>query len=413
MEPLRILHIADVHLDTPFYGREESLRRKLREACSQAFRAAVDTAIERDVHAFLIAGDLFDNDLLTFATERFILEEMHRLKEAGISVFYTTGNHDPGRANYRAQHLEWPDNVHLFISTVPETCPITNYDGKQLGWLTAAGHSTAREETNLAKRYEKARPDFPHIGLLHTQVVSAFGAEKHDPYAPCSWQDLVEPGYDYWALGHIHLREPACEDAPAWYSGNLQGRNPKETGPKGALYVELEQNSVAQPDFVPLSPMVWDSLEIVCPALANTVDSLAKELARELSMKADLTDRREHLIRVSLTGESRLAAELRDPENLDDLGDTVRDLTGVTWLEVRLRSLVRPLDIGSYLDSPTVLGEALELLSRLREDDELLEHIRPDTLASGGSGDVRRYLRGLLEGMDREAASLLVPEEER
>ncbi len=83
---LRILHVADVHLDTSFYGRDESMRRKLRSACQQAFKSAVDVAIEREVHAFLIAGDLFDNDRLSFPTERFILDEMWRLRKDKIQV---------------------------------------------------------------------------------------------------------------------------------------------------------------------------------------------------------------------------------------------------------------------------------------------------------------------------------------
>ena len=160
---LRILHLADVHLDTPFYGREEDLRRKLRQATRQAFRAAVEEAIERRVHGFLIAGDLFDNDLLSFATERFLVEQVARLHGAAIPVFYATGNHDPGRANFRARQLDWPENVHLFSSTNPETVPIG-----EVGWLTAAGHSTKTEMGNLATRYGPARTDRPHVAMLHT-----------------------------------------------------------------------------------------------------------------------------------------------------------------------------------------------------------------------------------------------------
>ncbi len=49
LPPLRLLHLADVHLDTPFYGKEESIRRKLRDATRRAFQAAVDVAIDREV----------------------------------------------------------------------------------------------------------------------------------------------------------------------------------------------------------------------------------------------------------------------------------------------------------------------------------------------------------------------------
>jgi DNA repair protein SbcD/Mre11 len=302
---LRILHIADAHLDTPFYGREESLRQQLRHATWDAFSAAVDHAIDREVHGFLIAGDLFDNDLLSFATERFLLEQMDRLNAAGIPVFYATGNHDPGRANYRAQQLNWPDNVHLFRGGSPETVPI----GTE-GWLTAAGHSTRKVEDNLATEYGVAKGARPHVAMLHTQVMSASQADRHDRYAPCSHDDLETSGFDYWALGHVHLRQRVFEDLPAWYAGNIQGRNPRETGPKGALYVEIEKGCIPDPEFVPLAPIVWDSVEVDCPHSAVTLDDLTRDIAAVLTDKLPLDDGCKHFVRVNLSGESSMAREL-------------------------------------------------------------------------------------------------------
>ncbi len=413
MEALRLLHIADVHLDTPFYGRDELLRRKLRNACREAFKGAVDAAIERDVHAFLIAGDLFDNELLSFTTERFLLTEMCKLQNARIPVFYATGNHDPGRANYRAQKLEWPSNVHLFTSTTPETVPIVDRKGQQIGWLTAAGHSSTREGSNLATRYKKAKDDLPHVAMLHTQVVNARSADQHERYAPCTEKDLELPGYDYWALGHIHVRQRISDSLPAWYPGNIQGRNPRETGVKGALYVEVSKRDVIEPEFIPLSPLVWDHVELACPENACTDAELTAELAARLRQKIDLDDGREHLVRVTLTGESSLADEINKPESLQDLEEIVQNETNITWLEIRPRSLVRPVDVESYVGSPTVLGEALELLERLSTDDELLDCITPKDLARSNTEDVRHYLRGLANNMGREAASRLVPEQKR
>lgn len=413
MEGLRLLHVADAHLDTPFYGREESLRRKLRDACRQAFSQAVEEAIQRDVHALLIAGDLFDNDRLSFSTERFLLEAMGRLREAGVAVFYATGNHDPGRANYRARQLDWPDNVHLFTTGRPETLAISDRNGTQVGWLTAAGHSSREEEKNLAVRYGQARNELPHVALLHAQVVSARGAEDHDRYAPCTEHDLSAGGFDYWALGHIHVRQRVRDDIPAWYAGNLQGRNPRETGPKGALYVELCKDSVVEPEFIPLAPVVWDWTELSCPSVPSTFESLARELAVSLRANINLADEREHLVRVDLTGESPLGAELGERENVLELTDELQNQIGLGWLEIRPKTVVRPVDLEKYQGSATVLGKALDLLQELEVDDGLLDRIRPETLARNDVADVRQYLRDLLVGIDREMASLLVPEEER
>ena len=105
---MRFLHVADVHLDTSFAGRSDSARRRLRDASRQAFQAAVDLAIREDVHAFLVAGDLFDSERLSFSTERFLLEQAHRLGDHGITVVYATGNHDPGSPEVGPRHCPGP-----------------------------------------------------------------------------------------------------------------------------------------------------------------------------------------------------------------------------------------------------------------------------------------------------------------
>jgi hypothetical protein len=118
-------------------------------------------------------------------------------------------------------------------------------------------------------------------------------------------------------------------------------------------------------------------------------------------------------VRFSLTGESSLADEINKPESLRDLEETVQDETDITWLEIRPRSLLRPVDVESFIGSPTVLGKTLDLLERLSTNDELLDRITPKDLAHSNTEDVRHYLRELANNMDREAASLLVPEQKR
>ena len=402
---LRILHLADAHLDTPFCGREESLRQQLRRATWQAFSAAVDHAIDRRAHGLLIAGDLFDNDLLSFATEKFLLDQMTRLRDAGIPVFYATGNHDPGRANYRAHQLKWPDNVHLFRSGSPETLPIGD-----AGWLTAAGHSTRAEDRNIASEYGTARGDRPHVAMLHTQVMSAREADRHERYAPCSHDDLAAPGFDYWALGHVHLRQRVFDDLPAWYAGNLQGRHPRETGPKGALYVEIDKGGDPEPEFLPLAPIVWNSVEVHCPRDAITLNDLAGAVATVVAEKLQLDDGCRHFVRVDLAGESALARELGNEDDLRELEKALVAALDVAWLEVRPRGIVRPVDIDAYRGSPTVLGEALALIEQAATDDVLIDKLRPTELVRERD-DERAYLRTLLGGAEREIAGLLVPED--
>jgi len=158
---------------------------------------------------------------------------------------------------------------------------------------------------------------------------------------------------------------------------------------------------------------VWEQVELTCPRDAVSFDDLASALGRQLRERGETHEGVETLFRVNLTGETHLVRELMDQENLRLLEERLRAEVGARWLEVRPRSLVRPVDVDSFRGTPTVLGEALALLERMREDDEALDRARPAHLAGREGGDVRAYLRSLLDGAEQEVASLLVPEDER
>ena len=399
---MKFVHLADAHLDTPFYGQGEDLRRRLREAARKSFSQAVDWALDRRAHAFLIAGDLFDNDLLSFTTERFLLGEMGRLQTGGIQVFYATGNHDPGQAGYRAHALPWPENVTLFREAEPRTVEV-HAEGKPVGYVTGAGHATKGEEESLAASFPREKRDLPHVGLLHTQVAFAKESAAHNPYAPSTREELAACPVDYWALGHIHTRQQVWPDFCAYYPGNIQGRNPRETGPKGFYWVELAKGS-PKVEFVPSASLEWLELSIELPEDEVAVDGLIEFLGRKLEAELPSHGSR-YLVRLWLVGRTPLVRELQEEENLQMIGDELQGMFGFPWLEVRPGSLLYPIDLAPYRDSPSVLGELLAIMGEIQGGD------LPDLeleLAFNAPDRVR-YLRELARGLELEAAARLIP----
>ena len=257
---LRIVHAADIHLDTPYRRHDEAVRARLREAGREAFTRLVDLALEREVDALLLAGDLFDNEWLTLATERVLVDELTRATNAGLTVVYATGNHDPGRANYRAMGIGWPEErFHVVASRQPRSIAVER-EGDVVGWVVAAGHQTPHEDRDLAAAFPPAPGPEPAVALLHAQVMSAAAAEQHDRYAPTTL-DGLDPSYAYWALGHIHQRQEVRRDPPVYYPGNVQGRHPAENGAKGALVVTLDRGAAPEVEFHALAPVRWETLE--------------------------------------------------------------------------------------------------------------------------------------------------------
>ena len=274
---MRLLHIADVHLDTPFTSRSEAMRQRLRRATLEALDRCVTTALAEEGDALLIAGDLFDGAYLSFETERFLLAQMGRLAEEDIQVVYATGNHDPGEGT-RAGHLDWPGTVTAIRDGSPVVVPIAGSAGDTVGYVTGAGHATAREPGDLSAALRPV-PDtgLPQAALLHTQVSSAGAGGVHHAYAPSSLPNLRAAGFHYWALGHVHLRQELSGDPPVLYSGSLQGRGPGETGPKGGLLVDLDL------DLIATSERLWGTHACV-PQLAIT------EVIRDAELKAILLE---------------------------------------------------------------------------------------------------------------------------
>ena len=416
--PLKVVHAADVHLDTPFRRHDAELRQKLQELGREAFSALVDLTLEERADALLIAGDLFDNEWLTIATERMLKRELRRLTDAGVTVVYATGNHDPGRTNYRAVNIDWPvTGFHLQSSRTPRRIPIQR-GGERVGWVVAVGHQTPNETANLAETFRQAPGPEPAIALLHADVAGVSGESDDEPrgkYAPAARTDL-DPSYVYWALGHIHLRQPIPGDFPAWYPGNLYGRDFGETGAKGALVVELDPPNPPLISFRALAKVRWETLALSSLANVRAITDVQAEarveFARRQEADCNLLPDQEWILRVELSGPCPLVNVLRDESERAELAGYLADSLPALDVEVRDFGLHRPVDLAKHLGQHHMLGVALELINRANTDDELLRRLAPQALARGDDypdgPDRLAYLRRLLDGLDAAAAERLL-----
>lgn len=413
---VRFLHLADVHLDTAFEGRSAALREHLRSALRTSFRRAVECALDGDVDALLIAGDLFDDDRLSVTTEDFLVEQMERVAAAGITVVYVTGNHDPGGRDVRAARIDWPEELHYVDTRTPTRIPIADSEGTEQAVVVAAGHASSQEQENLAANFPNPQGELPHIGLLHAHVTSARQVEAHDRYAPCSVDDLRARDYAYWALGHVHTRQQVCQDPTAWYPGNVQGRTPRETGARGGLLVTLRRGAAADVEFQPFAPTRWKHVTLDDLDDVDTVRALVRRLRRVFEETARDARASDWLLRVDLEGPCPLAAELSGASEVDELEDVATERLDVLDVEIRTRHLTPPADVETFRGETHLAGEVLSMVDRVGADDALLDEVAPDVLAGVSTDDAevrRSYLRSLLEGLEREAVARLVDNEGR
>lgn len=405
--PFRFLHLADLHLETRFGGREAT-RSRLRMAAHEAFETAVDLALERELDAVLIAGDTFDDPLLSRRTELAFIRGLRRLAEGGVKTVIACGNHDPGGGGKRMRSLgldgedDWRKQIYLLTTARPKVLRLTDRAGVEIAVVVGAGHSTDQEQRNLAENFTPIAAEVPVVGILHTQVHDARGSAEHAPYAPCTRADLAHLGYDYFALGHVHKRQRPFEDVPAWYSGNLQGRNSRERGEKGGLMVELYPGEPARPEFVSLAPVIWDRVRVEDLGACVSAQDLLEHLTRVVDERVTAAAPSEVIVVLELVGTSRAASAVRGLEDRRAFEEDLADAVGALEVQVRADRL-RPLrDMAALRAMPSVVSQALDLLDVARNDPQVLAQLAPEQLAGIQEMEPTEYMEGLLDGLEEE-----------
>ena len=401
---LRIVHTADCHLDAPCASLDAGVRARVRAAERDAFARVCALAIEREAHALVIAGDLFERSEVGPAALHHALAQLALVTQAGTAVVIASGNHDPGRALAPLAEA----GCTLALTHEPVVVELTDGDGTTLGHVVAVGHASAAEGANLAQLLPRA-PSATSIAVLHAQVDGASGARER--YAPCAPEDL-DRGYAYWALGHVHERQAMRSQPPAWYPGCLSPHDVGEPGAKGALVVEIDSGGRAEVEFVPLAPVRFERLRLADVA-ASGLAGLAGEALAALEATQPGAPGEALVVRVELRGRSPLALALRDPEERAGSAEELALALGALSTELRCEHLHPPLDLDRHRGQPHLLGAALEISSRAAADESLLDELAPAVLAGEDSGDPiarRAYLAGLLADLDETLAESLLTE---
>ncbi len=301
---MRFLHAADIHLDSPLIGLSaypDAPTELLRTATRDAFDNLVSLALDEAVDFLVIAGDLYDGSWKDFNTGIYFARQMGRLKAAGIPVFVLHGNHDA--ESEMTRRLSLPDNVHVF--------PASRAGSFELPGLQVALHGrsfkNAATTEDLVPGYPAPRQGWFNIGVLHTALE---GYAAHASYAPCSMAELHAKGYQYWALGHVHEHQLWQGDSTIAFPGNLQGRNIRETGAKGALLVSADDGEVTSVERVFVDVLRWHRLAVDVSA-ARTLAEASRLVGADLeSWLAAQTDSLPRAVRVSLTGRCAAHGEL-------------------------------------------------------------------------------------------------------
>jgi DNA repair exonuclease SbcCD nuclease subunit len=401
----KFLHAADIHLDSPLRGlsQYEGVPADLvRTATRGALDNLVAFAIDEAVAFVIIAGDLYDGDWEAFATGLYFCAAMGRLAQAGIEVFVVYGNHDAD--SHLTRQLPLPQNVNVFAAGKPQSLR----HAATAVVLHGQSYKT-RDPGDLATGYPAAEAGTFNIGVLHTALT---GDRGHAPYAPCHPDQLAAKGYQYWALGHVHSFERVRTDPDIVFPGNLQGRNIRETGPKGAALVQVVEGRVEAVDHVALDVVRWALVDVDLKGVAEEAavhahihEALATALAGE-------ADGRPLMTRVRLSGETPLHDTFVDARNAwrEAVRAIATSLSEDIWIEKVVIATAPPANARALSDEFEVV------LSQLTDDPgtagalslDLAEFLAKAPAELDAETDVLRDARaGQLSAVLRDAALAL------
>jgi len=283
---IKLLHAADLHLDSPFSSLppEEAARR--RQAQRDCLACLPQLCHKENCDAVLLAGDLFDTELIYTDT----LEALTAaLAACAVPVFIAPGNHDAITPASPYLRDIWPENVHIFKTAQIETVELPGF--------TVSGAAFCGGEKPSLAGFAVPKDGRIHIMALHGEVNS-----QETEYRTATPMQVAASRLHYLAMGHIHQRGARKTSTGTTYAwpGCMMGRGFDETGAKGVYLTEVDANGVSV-QFRHLDVPRYEILQLPVEQVRSKIPQ----------------DARQHHYRIQLTGtgpEPDLAALRRELE---------------------------------------------------------------------------------------------------
>ncbi|EDN7693900.1 DNA repair exonuclease [Listeria monocytogenes] len=389
MKEIQFLHMADLHLDSPFIGLStlpQPFFSAIQESTFQSLERITTVAIKEAVDFVLIAGDIYDSEDQSVRAQARFSKEMKRLEVANIPVFMIHGNHD--FIEKHKEKLTLPSNVHVFSEQV-EVMSHKTATGVSVNIYGFSYNERHIRSSRVDKYKIQGNADF-HIALLHGSEVSS--SEEHDVYAPFRVQEISKKGFDYWALGHIHKRQLLAESPSIYYPGNIQGRNRKESGEKGASIITLSEASTTI-DFIGTSPIIWEEAVITLPE-----NSEINAFYRETTKLLESYQGRSHsyFLHIIVKMENKQKIDTNDWLQMLQEEVEITDNTFV-WVHKLTTEITNQSNSQTWYESHLAGEEIKHSFETLQDESAFYQAVEALYLESG----VSRYLDDLSE-IDRE-----------
>lgn len=352
---MKLLMSADLHLGK----RSSRIGQRSTHTTIACWRRMVSLAIEREVDAVLLAGDVVDQRNRRFESFGPLDTGVQQLAKEGITTVAVSGNHDFDVLPQLIDSIEEGRFYLLGRGGVWES-QVFEFDGETLrvdGWC----FPEQRVVRNPVEDYslDSASVDV-HIGMLHGDLDAV-----NSIYAPVSMASLTRVDVDGWLLGHIHKPELRNAQRP-WilYPGSPQAMDPGEEEVHGVWLLDTKQSR--QPEMIPLSSVCYKQLFIdvtSCPDDEDIYGHITHELKTEAARLVDKCSSQLEIVSLRPT----IAGECESPhqviEGLEDLDSYEQEVNGVMVMVDKYRhDLSSQIDKEEFVGQKNALARAVHLL---------------------------------------------------
>ncbi len=201
---LRLLHTADVHMET------------LRDKGCRSLEALVNVAIRTKVDLVIIAGDFFDHNWVDDSVISFAVNQLQRVS---VPIIILPGNHDHLSPTCIYQRAEfWKDARHV---TIIRDRQGETHNFPDLGLSIWGKPLTDMDDERLLEPIPQVQNGWRRVAIAHGYYV-----ESQPPLFPnyqITPEEVAASRQDYIALGHVPVFRCAAEHpVKAYYSGEPQ-----------------------------------------------------------------------------------------------------------------------------------------------------------------------------------------------
>ena len=241
---MKFVHIADLHLDSPFTTISDradlGMQRRLEQR--EALKKVVDFIKENEIEYLFISGDLYEQEYIRESTIKYVNDLFKKIPKT--KIYITPGNHDPYIKNSYYALFNWNNNVKIFTQNVEK---IENDEIDIYGF----GFNNFEMRENQLENIKIENNNKINILITHGDITDSI-------YNPMNINLLKNKGFDYVALGHVHKRDDSSNIV---YPGSLISLGFDELGEHGMIVGEIINKKLFK-KFIPIDNREFIEKEI-------------------------------------------------------------------------------------------------------------------------------------------------------